>query len=166
MAQVKVSQNLKTFLKGLKASPKALKDSELFWLDRIQRFTWSGRSLVTGGRFKPLSGPYRKWRKKVLAKQTPWSQTNAVGEFFAPNKSNLTLTGQLINSLKGRSNFRKQGITIIPTGTRKDGKTNKEVAEEVAKKGRPFLGLDEKGKQRIIQIVKRDLRRQLKRRRR
>lgn len=166
MAKVEISQNLKTFLMGLKASPKALKDSELFWVDRIKRFTWSGRSLATGDRFKPLSGPYKKWRKKVLSKSTQWARTNKVGQFFSPNKSNLTLTGQLINSLKGRSNFRTQRITVKPTGSRSDGLKNEEVAGDVAKNGRPFLGLDEKGRQRIIQIVKRDLRRQIRRRKR
>lgn len=87
------------------------------------------------------------------------------GIAFSPQKSNLTLTGQLLASLKGSPNVRLQRIQLSPTGGRTDGLTNIEVAGHVADNGRPFLGLDDKGRARMVQIVLRDLRRTLRKRR-
>ena len=56
-----------------------------------------------------------------------------------PRKSNLTLTGTLLDSLK--TFVRGRGlVTIEPTGTRPDGKTNKEVSAFVSEE-RPYLHL-------------------------
>jgi len=84
-------------------------------------------------------------------------------QFFDPTliHSNLTFTGQLLRSLK--YTILKNGrINIFASGNRKDGQSNKKIAEYVAKNGRPFFGMDDKGKLRINNIVKRFLRRSLR----
>jgi hypothetical protein len=166
MAKATITLNVRELIEDLRASPKALKTAKEFWVKRIQSFTWSGKSLVTGQPFAPLSPGYKRWRRKANDRTTNFWQQNRPGKFFKPNRSNLTLTGQLIESLKGMSNFREQTISVAPVGRRTDGQSNKDVAEEVAKNGRPFLGLDDKGAQRIAQIVKRDIRRNLAKKRR
>lgn len=88
-------------------------------------------------RLKPLSASYIAFRRK---------NRSALSPFTSPSKSNLTFTGQLLNSLvlkKGATT-----ITITPSGIRDDGKSNAEVARRVSK-ARPFLALS-KGEQREV----------------
>jgi len=155
---VRVNITKEILFDAMRASPRALIQIEDFWLKRIVSFTRSGRSLpLEGARFKPLSQRYKEFRAKYTGNR---------GKLFKPSKSNLTFTGQMLESLKGRSNVRKQTVTIRATGTRDDGQSNEEVAEYVAEQGRPFLGLDLKGVKRIENIVRRDIRRQWQKRRR
>jgi hypothetical protein len=134
-------------------SARILSELATFWEARIRSFTRLGKSLATGNRLAPLSKAYVEKRR---------SYQGARGELFKPNKSNLTFTGQLLESLRGTANEIKQTVTVRATGTRDDGLTNDKLAEYVAKQGRPFLGLDEKGRARMSQIILRDLRRKLK----
>jgi hypothetical protein len=76
------------------------------------------------------------------------------------------LTGQLLNSIDYSIKAEDKKIVIEPTGARSDGKTNKEVAEELATRktrlaprGRKFLGLDERGFQRIRNLIVEAIRR-------
>jgi phage gpG-like protein len=61
----------------------------------------------------------------------------------SPGKSNLTFTGQLLDSLKVKKiSARKKSFVISPEGKRRGGSiANFEVAEFVDENGRPFLGL-------------------------
>lgn len=157
MSETRMNISKSDLLLFIKISPNALLQMKDFWVKRIQGFTRSGKSLFNNGEpLKPLSSRYIAFRQRY---------TGPVSQFFRPKKSNLTFTGQLLDSLKGSANVKRQTISVFPTGTRSDGKTNKEVAENVADNGRPFLGLDDKGRERLIQIAIRDLRRTLKRRR-
>ena len=86
--------------------------------------------------------------------------------FFVPQKSNLTLTGQLLNSIDYEVVQEDKKIVIKPTGSRDDGKTNLEVATELATRktrlapqGRKFLGLDKRGFQRIRNLIVESIRR-------
>lgn len=86
-------------------------------------------------RFKlpPLSKRYREFRAT--------SGNSFLSEFAAVNKSNLTFTGQMLDSMNILQ-YDKHGIIIGPTGRRSDpfskGKSNADVAEYVAKQGRTF----------------------------
>ena len=157
MSNVRLNISKEIVFDALRISPGVLLQIQEFWLKRIQGFTRRGTSLVTDSSFKSLSTAYKAFRANY---------TGTKGKSFRPNKSNLTLTGQLLESLKGRSNVRKQEVTIFASGRRDDGQNNADVAEYVAEQGRPFLGIDKKGIQRIEQIITRDLRRQWKKRRR
>lgn len=158
MSDVRMNITKQDLILFTKISPGALLQMRDFWIKRVQAFTRTGKSLFeNGAKLAPLSESYVKFRKRFKGK---------TGEFFKPNKSNLTFTGQLIKSLKGSANVRKQSVSVFPTGQRSDGKSNKEVAQNVADNGRPFLGLDDKGVQRMTQIAIRDIRRNIKRGRR
>lgn len=77
-------------------------------------------------RLKALSNRYIEHRKQSSLSST----TNA-------KKSNLTFTGQMLESVKViRASNGK--ILIGPTGTRRDGQTNTEIALVNANRGRAF----------------------------
>jgi hypothetical protein len=157
LAKVKVNITAAELIRDIRVTPKTLVEIGDFWTKRIQGFTRSGKSLATGERIAALSAGYIRHR---AAYQGP------KGNPFAPNKSNLTLTGQLLNSLKPTANYTRQSVTVNATGTRTDGLTNDKLAGYVSEQGRPFLGLDEKGRARMIRLIIDDLRRTLKKRRR
>ena len=88
-----------------------------------------------GARLKALSANYKEHRAK---------NRTSLGKGGKPNKSSLTFTGQLLQSLKVQDVKIRNGnvsFRIKPTGSRDDGLTNEKLAEYVAKNGRPFLGL-------------------------
>lgn len=86
-------------------------------------------------RFKlpPLSKRYREFRATT--------GNSFLSEFAAVNKSNLTFTGQMLDSMN-IIKYDKAGIIIGPTGARSDpfskGVSNEDVANYVAKQGRTF----------------------------
>jgi hypothetical protein len=79
-----------------------------------------------------------------------------------PRKSHLTLTGQLLESLDYDIDRSKGEVVVKPTGKRDDGKTNVEVTEDLATRGRTYLGLDNKGIDRVRQLVIRELNRNIR----
>lgn len=107
-----------------------------------------GASEMGGSRFsfKRLSPRYIKFRKSTGA-----AFLSAL-TYSAP-KSNLTFTGQMLDSLTARVENGK--VYISPTGQRNDpfsrGKSNADIARYVAKGGRPFLFLT---KPELSQVVR------------
>jgi len=102
-----------------------------------------GKGLTNDGklttRLKELSPAYIEQRKKNPPK----------GIYGTPKKSNLTNTGEMLEAIEGKTI--KGGFELsINNNTRKDGKTNKEVAKHVAENGRPFFGLSESENRVII----------------
>lgn len=76
----------------------------------------------------PLSQNYINYRKK----------SGKLDQSTGPRKSNLTFTGQLLNSIK----VKKSGVLWVgPIGYRNDGLSNEEVANRVTAAGRPFMFL-------------------------
>ena len=117
-----------------------------------------------GKKFKPLS---KSWiaRKKVLA------TVNQPSEFYSKNRSNITFTGQLLNSFKYKINKAEVAITFFFEGMRVpyrgvlkpelDGiKTNKELAAKI-EEVRPFAFLGEKTRDILINLIRRKIRTQL-----
>lgn len=125
-------------------------------------------------RFKPLSNNYKSFRRTGIvtfqAKQYTGRFYEVVtakinvgkptlGEFASPNKSNLTMTGQMLKSMTFK--ISKIGFTIlIPETVRRGSKvTNAQIARWV-QKDRPFMNLTA-GEVRIVksrmknQIMKR-----------
>ncbi len=86
----------------------------------------------TAERFKlpELSAGYVKRRKR----------DRKLSELTTPSRSNLTFTGQLLDSL-AIVKLEAGTVVIGPTGTRKGGGSNAAVAQFVADSGRPFLAL-------------------------
>lgn len=95
--------------------------------------------------FKKLSEKYIEQRK---------SDSN-LSSLTSPGKSNITRTGQLIESLRGRG--KKAGFEITPDGSRNDGLTNEEVADFVEKGGRPFLNLSDIELKKLARLIEEQL---------
>jgi len=86
-----------------------------------------------------------------------------LSELTTPNRSNLTETGQLLDSV-GVTKSAYGSVTVSPSGSRTDGKTNQKVAEYVTDGGRPFNNLSKIEIKRLSEEVKRDLREAIKKR--
>lgn len=164
MAKVKI-KNIKSVLRSVnkvftdtRSSNKLLSEISEFSIKRIQQETRKGKDLVRDGSQPDLSDGYKRWRRKVKrgeSKVTPAS-------FMRPNLSHLTLTGQLLDSLKAKIDKAKGFITIQPTGNRDDGESNAEVASDLKDRGRVFLGLDKRAVESIRKLFIDELRRNIK----
>lgn len=165
MAKVKIN-NLKTVFEGIK---KIFKESierkdkldqiKEFVVKRIQAETRKGFDLSRDGAPQPdLSDGYVRMRER-------FQETGEIDldrKFFRPEKSNLTLTGQLLSSLNGTVSEKNRTIEVFVEGSRNDGTTNSKVAKDLADRGRTFLGLDEKGVTRIRKMVLDEIRKQIR----
>ena len=161
MAKVNV-RNVKAVIKNIegvfedtRTQKKLLDDIGELTVKRIFSFTKSGISQVTGQPFKGLSTSYIRFRRGYAGTR---------GRLFGVNRSNLTLTGQLLDSLMYKSTPKSGSVEVGVQGRRTDGKTNKQVAQWVSEQGREFLGLDDDGKKRVRKLVLDELRREIKRR--
>lgn len=104
----------------------------------IQKRTRSGKGLDkdaqgVGGagltNLKPLSEMYREARKKMI-----------LGPFASANRSNLTMSGELLESIIYKI-VGRDVVIEVENSDRGDGLTNKQLAKYVTDQGRPFFGL-------------------------
>lgn len=147
------SRDVAKFSKSLKAIVKKAESQGLltnlaaFAIQLIVRRTREGRGVKRPGaatyRLKPLSASYIAFRRK---------NRSALSPFTSPGKSNLTFTGQLLNSLTLKKGSRV--LTITPSGIRNDGKTNAAVARYVSRV-RPFLALSGDEQKKLAQNFRR-----------
>lgn len=168
---------------------KALKDTRLlremagFLKLRIYQYTKRGYS-IAGNRkegdpekLKPLTPGYIEHRRRLQGKGKSKKSKSSravrktkdlpkLGAFFSPARSNLTLTGQMLDALKTTVDGISGKATVFVDDTpRTDSDlTNAEVADKVTKDGRPFIGLDRVGRDRMRRMAIADIRRKLKRR--
>lgn len=160
--------NLRRFMRAL--DTEVFSASAMYALgeqgrDIIYKRTKSGKSL-NGTPLRSLSPAY------VLRRRL----TGVPGAFGAAQRSNLTYTGQLLDSFEIESKDRQFSI-IIPNTRRKspptqsgqkygqgnDRHTNSQVAELVEKNGRPFFGMTIDERQILIKEVEENIRRVLNR---
>jgi hypothetical protein len=142
--------------------------------ERIRKRTRLGKGVSErGGAPKPLaplSQSYKDFRKgKVAFAQSPYGHVYPYKPDRKPNlssqtsanKSNLTFTGQMLDSIKTIS--AKVGSAIVSvSGRRKDGMSNKEVAEFVSV-ARPFLNLSKPELNALQKLIRQRIDRILKR---
>lgn len=189
----------KTNVRGLNEFLKNLKDAvshfdNAFFLElgeyaskRIVMMARSGKRMANGEatRLKPLSPEYIEFREKFMtgektgAKRTQKKAKKATKAkvvdpaFFKPDRSNLTFTGQYLESIRVTKIDRaSRTLTIEPDDTpRKKGPrfikssgevTNKEIAEYQAKQGRNIFGMDKQGVQVMKTKVLNEIRKQLR----
>jgi len=95
-----------------------------FVVDDIRGITRSGKSVVTGKRFKPLAKKWIKTREKIISFQ-------GAPSYVTPRKSNISLSGQLLNSLSYK--------------VRGDGASSFEVTYQFAGNRRPYRYQGKKG---------------------
>ena len=101
-----------------------------------------------------LSTNYKRWRKRVARRKKIGDRSVQLGAGFKPSKSNLTFTGQLLDSMIIEVDRFSFGVTIPNSKRKRLGKqkripTNAEVAGFVESQGREFFALS-KGELRII----------------
>lgn len=185
MASIKTNINLSkavTTIKRALSSADLLTESAGYVRKRIYDFTKAGKSLVTGSKLNELSPSYiavrrniGRWSKKRSKRQKltdPIMGKFVPGAFFSPARSNLTFTGQLLDALLFTIDRQRSSFTVtVNDKTRKRApnekigseKTNLQVAVKVAKDGRPFIGIDDKGLEILQRKIIQSLRRKLKR---
>lgn len=139
-----------------------------FSTNRIKERARLSRRMETDGgegSLPTLSKKYQEQRKKISAGQKGTDPT-----FFRPQskKSNVTFTGQLLNSITGK--IEKQGedvgkMSIEFQGARKDGLTNDEIYKRLLAQNPDYkiLAINKKATQQIRSIVLTRLRQELKR---
>jgi hypothetical protein len=95
-----------------------------------------GVKRVGGNRrkLKPLSKRYIEFRRRNRDK---------LGKAGRITKSNLTFTGQMLDSVKILKST-PGGFEVGPSGSRSDRKRNADVARWVTEQGRPFMNLGRK----------------------
>ena len=117
-----------------------------------------------GNKFTPLSKSWIERKQKL-------SSVNTTSSFYSKSRSNITFTGQLLDSFKFVINKSQLSLRFFFDGVRKpyrglrkaelDGiETNKELAARI-EETRPFVILSKKAEQMIIILVKRKIRQQL-----
>jgi len=105
------------------------------------------RSALQSGAHKALESAvgseanYQKKNQKAVYKHSLES-AGGLSQFTSPRKSNLTRSGQLLDSVAG-TNPTVRTVIVSPTGQRDDGKTNKQIGEYVSDAGRKFNNLSE-----------------------
>jgi hypothetical protein len=102
-------------------------------------------------RLASLSDTYIEFRRKRIGFRP--------GRFFSPSFSNLSLTGQMLDSLdiEAREGFVKVYVRDNSRTGYGSGKTNKEVADHVRVK-RPFMAIDKEQKLVIDRMIDRETR--------
>lgn len=137
----------------------------------IQYQTRRGVSAIDGSKFKPLSMSWIKMRKRIVSPTHPT---------FNPTRSNLTISGQLLESIKyeskgqGRIRFYFDGdhepykITGVKGNKKGQSLTigkkmpNEKLAGYVEAQGRPFFGVRKSLEPRISKILVAAIRRNYK----
>jgi hypothetical protein len=169
-----VKSNLKELsqkLTGISKDVKILADVGDFMVKRIQGFTRLGYSLhgnpddPKSKPLKPLSPKYLKYRHRLskgIVKHRKTTIKPILDSNFRPNRSQLTVTGQLLKSLSYTASPQQKSVKVFVSSSRRtDGENNRDVARDVISNGRPFIGLDKKGletiKIRYIKALKRRL---------
>ena len=129
-------------------------------IDMIRQNTRKGTSSVTEEKLAPLSKPWMKTRERIASSQ-------GTHPAYAKKRSNLTLSGQLLDSLKRSVAGRMVTIFFdgmhIPyrmqtrNGISRVGKLikNSKLAQYVAEQGRPFFGFSKAFELKLLTQVKR-----------
>lgn len=128
-----------------------------------KQFNYAGKDIPSNKKKKSISPEWAD-RKEQLKK------TNKASEFYRSGASNLTFTGQLIESIKFTKVNRSQGsVTIEASGDRRPYKntkgvvtdkakgntpTNKELAGYVKDGGRPLFGVNKQMQNVLSRIVR------------
>jgi len=173
-ARVNIKMNLALLQQDLK---KITKDKKI--LNEVGAFV-AERNRLFARRARPLQGndvgKFKSLKKSTIKGREYLGELNKTHGTFKASRSNLTLTGQLIDSISHRVD---RGIIIIqPVGKRSMYKTGEKRSArrtpinsrnellykailEISSKF-AMLGLDPKGKKRVNTIVIRNLRRLLR----
>ena len=168
----KIFANIERKVKGLVKKVR-LSDYGEMAIKRIQLRTRLGYGVLGGERGAPkyklpkLSQSYKDFRSgKVIfwtdkggrvrsTTNVPDSMKPKLPSTTKPSKSNLTLTGQLLESIKSRVSGNK--IILYLKENRNDGKSNKDIVGWQSEQGRDFFELTDKEVKGLRNQLKKDL---------
>lgn len=171
MASNKQIQNfadkLKTALKKVKTQTQMRKFGEAAAeiIRKRTRLGYGATERSERAKLKPLSSSYKAYRAGKIAFATAkggWvypykpSVKPKLHPLTTPNRSNLTFTGEMLDSL-GVTKVKEGEATVDVSGNRTDGLTNQKVAGYVTAQGRPFNNLTPVEKRQIEQIIETEL---------
>lgn len=149
----KLDQQLRGFSDRLKQSivaarsPKVLREMGEKAIELIVKRTRLGFGVESHGqereRLKALSPGYVIQRGRF----------ESLSSFTAPKRSNLTLTGQMLDSM-AVLRVGQGSVVVGPSGTRDDGLTNAEVAGYVTAGGRPFNFLSRLEQEQVVRFYR------------
>ena len=116
-----------------------------FVADMILKRTRLGYGVRDNGekreKLKQLAGRPKPYKSTIRARELA-KEKGQLSSDTTPTRSNLTMTGQMLNAISYKVK-KLGGIIFIKDNTRKDGRaTNKEIAEYVSK-DRPFFNLSD-----------------------
>lgn len=106
---------------------------------------------------------FKLLKESWILRKRKLSQTNHTDEYHEEGKSNLTFTGQLLNSIvfkivsKGKLLFTFSGTHegyVSESGQKGKNISNEKLAKYVAEQGRPFFGVRPVMRSRVSRIVK------------
>jgi hypothetical protein len=158
----KVSRAVKEIKKP--ANMKKFGDEAAEIIRRRTRLGYGAKENAEREKLKPLSDSYKAQRAGKIAFATgphgvyPYKpeQKPNLHPHTTPTRSNLTNTGQMLDSL-GSTKVKEGSVTVDVQGQRKDGLSNKQVAEYVSLQGREFNNLTPKEQRQIEQIIEREI---------
>lgn len=133
---------------------ETMKEVGEFVADRVRVRTRLGYGVKKDGderdKLKKLSKPYVERRKALKEKGELSQKTN-------PRKSNLTKTGQMLDSIK-TVKAGKGFAEIRPEGPRTDtDQNNEEIAQHVTDAGRPFMKLSKPEKSGVLKVIEKKI---------
>ena len=121
---------------------------------------------IAGKKFKFKNKKKATMRREKIAKYNP------THEVFSPGRANVTITGELVDSITHKVDSNSSAITITVEGDHKGyrnkngttGKTvpNKKILKGLQEKGFTILIESEKINEKITKKIKEELRRRLK----
>jgi hypothetical protein len=151
-------------LNNLKQDPELQTTIGQLVVDDIKLQTRKGFSIVRNAKFKPLTNEWVEKRKQIKA--TPGQR---ISEVYSPKRSNLSLSGQLIDSVRfsigkvirifadgERTPYqytiekKVNGKKTKITKTIESSVDNAELSEYVSEQGRPFIGFRDKVRRNIL----------------
>ncbi len=162
-----IFNRIKTFLQK-DIQKDSLKPIAQFTLNLIVKRTRLGYGVTklygSKQKLKPLSPNYIDYRKKLAGEKrreqrqgtiSLGTKTIRLSDFTRATRSNLTLTGQMLESMSILS-ISRGSIKIGPTGQRKEGgPSNAQVAEFQADQGRVFNKVSELEYKQILRQYRR-----------
>tara|TARA_Y100000004_G_scaffold197343_1_gene271267 strand:+ start:5462 stop:5974 length:513 start_codon:yes stop_codon:yes gene_type:complete len=170
MSKTKVTLKLDNLKQKIRTAVKQLKEEK--FADTVKdvivgAVRKEGINPKTGRKFKSLS-------KSTITHRKYLAKYNKTHPEFSPSKSNLTITGRLLDSIRARISAKSNRIVfrINVSGNHKRyrGKngligteqTNQAIRGYLAEQGRDPLGLNDKSKGKIIRLLTLAIRERLK----
>lgn len=136
------------------AAPDAMRALGEKAIELIVRRTRLGYGVENAGDERqplmPLSERYKRYRQLAFAGRVSGV---TVSDMTSAGRSNLTLTGQMLDSM-AVTKVSSKSATIGPIGYRTDGKANQQIANYVTKAGRPFNNLTRLEREQLIRFYR------------